>query len=232
MQPTPLRFILPAALICAAVNLVPSASATVSLEIDAGILRNATGTSTVPVGGLLQLVATPSGSAANFVQPTATSFVGGDNVVVASFAMNYFFGTGETDNVVTLTLQNIAISTATTFDQGDPLLLRWYPTLTISSTAPGIGATYGQFRSDSGEAGGIAWVTPADGTSLTVPNGLNFLTMAASGTHPDVEGFASSIVSPVPEPSIYILLGLGFGGLTFGLVHRRRGMTSHRRARW
>ena len=192
--------------------------ATVAVEIDAGILRNATGTSPVPVGGLLELIASPSGSAANFSAPTATSFVSGDNIVVATFAMNYAVQTGETDSFVTLVLQNTTgPASATTFDAGDPLLLRWYPTLTTASTSPGIGTTYGQFRSDTGELGGSAWVTPADGSSIS----LVFNTMAAGGTHAEATGYASNVVVSVPEPTTTGIIGGAAIGL-LGLVKLRR----------
>lgn len=205
---------------CCLLSVASVAKSAIVVEIDAGILRDATGTSTVPVGGLLQLIATPSGNAANFVAPTSGSFVGGDNIVVATFAMNYVFQPGETDNKVTLTLQNTGPSSATTFDQGDPLLLRWYPSLTTASTVPGLGTTYGQYRNAAGESGGIAWVTPADGSTNLTPAGLNFNTLGAGGTNPETAGFATNIVVAVPEPSTVFLLGIGAIGV-FAMLRRR-----------
>lgn len=207
-----------------------AANAAVTIELDAGILRGTTATSLEPVGGLLQIIATRSGSATNFGTPTPGSFAtGADNLVVANFAMNYTFGSGETDNRITFTLENTGASaSATTFDVGDPLLLRWWPSITYNtatgapSRTPTGGDTFGQFRSDTGENGGIAWFTPTDGSLLTFPSGLNFNTIAAGGTNAETAGFATNIVSPVPEPSTYALLGLGLGGLTFGAMQQRR----------
>ena len=203
-----------------AFGLVNVSRAVVSLEVDAGILRNLTGTSVVPVGGLLELVATPSGNAANFAAPTATSFVSGDNIVVASFAMNYSTGvTGETDNVTqpfALTTVN-GVASTTTLDAGDPLQLRWYPTLTLASTAPGLGTTYGTFRSDTGELGGAAWVVPTDG----VQSSVNFITVDDGGSHAITTGFASNIVVGVPEPSSVMLLCSATIGL-LGWIKTRR----------
>ena len=185
-----------------------AAQAAVQLELDAGILRNKGGASVVPVGGLLQLIASPSGSAANFVAPTANSFVGGDNIVVASFAMNNNGGRiGEFDGLINFTLANTGTPSATTFDAGDPLLLRWYPTLTFANlgtySGPGSGTTYGQFRSATAVDGGAAWITPGDNTTTTV---LVFATTDASGSQPIASGYASNTV---PEPSAGLFCGLG-----------------------
>ena len=199
--------------VCAALYCATSAHATISVAGDFGLLKDSTGTVNVPVGGLLQLIASPSGSASNFAAPTPTSFVSGDNIIVATFAMNYNSGTaGESTNSITLTLQNTAASTTTTFDAGDPLLLRWYPTLTTSSTAPGLGATYGQFRTDATTDGGSPWVTPNDGANNYL---LYLITQSTGGSQPNSFGFASNTV---PEPSMNVILclsALGFFGFCF-----------------
>ena len=191
--------------------------ASVNIEIDAGLLETALGTSTIPANGLLQLITTPSGSPANFSAPTATSFTSGDNVVLESFAANFKSSgvTGEIDNTFTITLQNTGASTPTTFDQGDPLLLRWYPSLTTSSTAPGLGTTYGQFTSTTGETvgsvSGSAWATPADSQSIT----LLFITQNDGGSYANTLGQANNMVNAVPEPSTYFMVGfiaLGVAG--------------------
>ena len=200
-------------------GLAVTSQAAIRLEVDAGILRNSTGTALVPVGGLLQLVASPSGSAANLTAPTASSFTGGDNIIVAQFSMNYNSGTaGETDNILTgLTLQNTGTPSSTTFDQGDPLELRWYPTLTLGATAPGAGTTYGRFRTDSTVDNGFAWITPADNSTNTL---LVLATMNASGSRAESVGFASN-VTVVPEPSTVIFTTLMFGAVGVQALRRR-----------
>ena len=56
----------------------------VSIEVNAGILSNATGIP-LPDNGLLQLVVSQSGT---FAAPTANSFVTGDNYIAYQFAVN------------------------------------------------------------------------------------------------------------------------------------------------
>ena len=193
-----------------------AARADVSIQLDAGTLRTANGAALMPQSGLLQLIASPSGASGTFGAPSSTSFVSGDNIVVASFSMNYFFGRGETSNTITLTYQNTsATPSPTQFDQGDALLLRWWPTLTTSSTVPGSSTTYGQFRSNTpetfsdGTSPGLAWFAPADGTSYIVPDGLNFVTSditsgPPNGTYAPSAGFAN--FSTVPEPSMWVFM--------------------------
>ncbi len=210
-------------------SLAAVASASVTIEIDAGILRGASPTSVVPTGGLLMLVASPSGSASNFSAPTSTSFVTGDNVIVAAFGMNYNGGvTGEVDYSPNFSLANTGTPSPTTFDQGDPLLLRWYPTLTYadyaagSLTAPGIGTIYGQGRSTTAADGASsAWITPANSTSSTV---LTFITPDDAGSQAAGSGLASNVVfaAPVPEPSTAMFLGATALGLAGTYLRRRR----------
>ncbi len=197
--------------LCVAFGFAFSAQATVSIAGDFGLLTygSSTNPTNVPVGGLLQLIASPSGSASNFVAPSSTSFVGGDNIVVATFAMNYNSGTaGETTNNPVITLQNTGASSPTTFDAGDPLLLRWYPTLTTASTAPGAMTAYGQFRTDLTTDGGSAWVAPANGTSNYA---LYLITQSIGGGQPNSAGYAGLTVgsAAVPEPSAGLLCGVG-----------------------
>ena len=198
--------------------VIGSAQATISINGDFGILKTANGAAVVPQGGLLQLIATPSGSISNFSAPTAGSFVSGDNIIVASFSMNYNSGvTGETTNLLTnITLQNTGASSPTMFDAGDPLLLRWYPTLTTASTAPGAGATYGQFRTDTAGDGGNAWITPANGTNNYA---ITLITVSDGGMQANTAGYANSVV--VPEPSTAAISGVGAFAL-LGLALRSR----------
>ena len=196
-----------------------------TIELDAGVLRTSAGAPLT--SGLLQLIAvrTPNGVFAN---PTPSSFIGGDSsneLVISSFSFSQGtagFVTGESDNVITYSYENTTRQfSATTFDPGDALLLRWYPTLTLSSTSPGIGTTYGQYRSDGTPDGGIAWFGPDNNRTIALPNGLNFLTTSASGSNPDTAGLASNVVIGVPEPSSYVLIG-GMCVCVLGLARIRR----------
>jgi hypothetical protein len=191
-----------------------AARATVSVQLDCGALKDAAG-SVEPLGGLLQLIASPIGA---FSAPTSASFVTGDNVVVLSLPMNFNFGVGETNNVCHFSLA----STGTT--AGEEVQLRWYPTLTAvldtttglydpSSTSPGLGSMYGSYRSAIGESNGkgtgtgIAWTIPADSSTLTTPGGWNFVTASNGGPDLDAAGLAILTVVPVPEPAIGVWLG-------------------------
>ena len=189
------------------------AQGTATVTIDAGLLENSTGTAAVPVGGLLQLIASTSGT---FTAPTSNSYVGNDstNVVLANFAMNYSSGTtGETVNGFSpLTLP----ATVTT---GEKLLLRFYPNLTLASmpSAPTLGTAYGQVRSDSiefGAAGGdaneTAWVVPASGQTID----LDYITVNDNGTYGNATAYATGVVLAVPEPSSLVIQG----GLALGLL--------------
>ncbi len=180
--------------------------------IDAGSLQNATGTAAVPVGGLLQLIASPSG---NFTAPTSSSYISGDNILLESQAMNYNVGIGETTNLFTLSLSGSPYALTV----GEKLLLRFYPSLTLASmpSAPTLGTSYGQVRSDTiefGPAGGDAtettWVVPASGRA-----DLDYVTVSRGGTYDNSTAYAFGTVGvAVPEPSTTGLLG----GLTICLV--------------
>ena len=195
---------------------------TVTIQIDAGLLETAPmlpslQTTPEPQGGLLQLIASPSGI---FGAPTSTSYVTGDNVLVQSFAMNYFSNvTGETNN----TLGAIPLSTAYyTLTAGEALTLRFYPSLTFLSmpSAPTLGTSYGQVRSSVDEtfqsgqtdSAQTPWVVPASGDVdlyyKTVSDGG---VVAADGyTYSNASAEATNIVLvglAVPEPSTYALLG-------------------------
>ncbi len=198
---------------------------TVSFEIDAGLLQNATGTAVEANGGLLQLIASPSGT---FSAPTSSAYVTGDNVLVSSFAMNSNGGTaGLTVNDFT----NLALSS--TLTAGESLLLRFYPNLTYASmpSSPTLATTYGQVRSSTAETGvtdpsQTGWFVPASGSTVD----LEYLTVSAGhgGTYSNTSAFATGIViTGVPEPSTYAMFVCGFAGLIgWGLSTRR-----NRRAR-
>jgi hypothetical protein len=100
------------------------------------------------------------------------------------------------------------------------LLLRWYPTLTLSSSVPGAGTTYGQFRTDAVEnSSDIPWQVPSSGA-----DNLNFLTVASGvGTEPTSTGVASLVVAAVPEPSSLAAFG-SLIVLGFAFLRRRRAI--------
>lgn len=174
---------------------------TVTIKIDAGQLRGPGGTVPEPVGGLLQLIASPGGM---FPAPTPTSYISGDNVVVMSLAMNNNGGTNETFN----TLSALPLTTANyTLTTGEKLTLRFYPTLTLAAmpSAPGAAsATYGQVRSDTiefGNANGVpgetTWVVPSSGANVN----FEYVTVSNNGSYSNASAYA------VPEPSSIVIEG-------------------------
>jgi hypothetical protein len=201
---------------------------TVALRIDAGLLENSTGTAPVPIGGLLQLLASPTGT---FGSPTTSSFAGGNDVIVENFAMNYNSGTtGE----VTITFSSISLSAAGV-SAGEDLILRWYPTLTYSvatnyqTTGPSLLTTYGQARSDTIEFSPAVdpsetiWVVPAAGSTVD----LDYITTSDGGSYSNTSGYAANLVTGVPEPSTWALAGSAFGFMiALRAWSRRSGATT------
>jgi hypothetical protein len=182
------------------------------VNLYAGQLRNAGGTP-MANGGLLQVIARTNGTTA-FTAPTATSFVGGsgDDLVAFSYAMN-----SVTTGFSGQSLQPVTLSLGGSFDTGDPLLLRWWPTLTISSPEPGLGTPYGEYRNGSVvDFSDIAWIAPSDPSSFT----LNFLTIAAGGSQPDSAGNASLAVAPEPTTTALMIVGL----VSLAARRRRQGI--------
>jgi hypothetical protein len=185
-----------------------SALGSVTINLGADKLFQSNGTTPIPQGALIQLVASTTDS--TFTLPTASSFVGGsaDDVVLASF------GSGPNGTVAQPIV--FSLSSFANLTPGDPLMLRWWPTLTTSSVAPGF-TTFGQFRTDAVENfSNTGWFVPADGSTIT----LNFLDQAAMGSEPNSAGTASFTTgAAVPEPSTWAAAILVGGALVF---HARR----------
>jgi len=176
-----------------------AASASVTINLGGAELFQSDGTTPIPTGSLIQLVVSTADNTFNL--PSPTSFTGGsaDDQILASFGTNDSSGPGSFLQPVVFTL-NSAITT------GDELLLRWWPTLTTSSSSPGNSTPFGQFRTDNVENfSTINWTVPADGTT----NDLNFLDTAGGGTEPNSAGTASFMTAAIPEPSALALIGIG-----------------------
>jgi hypothetical protein len=183
-----------------------SSFATITINLGGAYIYLADGVTRAPEGSLVQLIASTNDNI--FTAPSPTSFTGGssDDVILASFAVNLEPGAF---------LENIVFSLGGTLGAGDQLLLRWYPQLTTSASAPGGGSQYGEFRTDLVENSSTTnWLVPADGQT----HDLNFQTMSFGGSRPDVEGAANFVV--VPEPSTYALMAVGLGAVV--VAGRRR----------
>lgn len=201
---------LAAASILALCGFAPLSKATITINFTAGDLRNSNGV-LMPQGGLLQLVADTQRN--GFGSPTATSFVSGDDFVVASFTLGANYqGVGTTQNALSIMPGDFS-----GLDAGDPLIFRWFPSLNGASTAPGTGTMYGQFNSTTNQDGSnltVPWTEPADGGTFT----LNFITATLGGSNPESAGYATS---SVPEPSTFVFAGAALMGAV-GLHLRRR----------
>ena len=194
---------------------------TVTIDLDAGLLENATGTAVVVKGGLLQFIASPSGT---FPAPTSAAYATGDNLVLSSFAMNYNSGiTGETVNARYSLPVNAGGATS-----GEKVILRFYPALTLADmpAVPTAGTTYGQVRSDTVEYGSTgynggfdysetAWVLPSGGSTVD----FDYITQSDGGRYADATADATDIVAASPEPTSLLLLTTAAAPLVF---RRRR----------
>ena len=183
-----------------------SSFATITINLGGGYIYFADGVTRAPVGSLVQLISSTNDNI--FSAPTPGSFTGGsaDDVIIASFEVNLEPGAF---------LEDIVFSLSANLGTGDQLLVRWFPQLTLSASAPGGGEQYGEFRTDNVENGSTTnWIVPADGQT----HDLNFLTQSFGGSRLDSEGAANFVV--VPEPSTYALMAVGLGALL--VAHRRR----------
>lgn len=190
-------------------------SAQILLRLDAEILKDQNGNA-IPIGdGLMILVA--STTDAVFNDPSADFFVKGDDVEVGRWAIHI---DNASDQNGVLFVDNQSFSPSGHWNEGDPLALFWYPSLTTASTSPSVGDAYGIYRDAVGLDGGDPWVTPADSQQRN----LYFLTSDSmfNGSAPH-NGQANLTV--VPEPTAYaVAFGiamLGFSGIRACRAARR-----------
>jgi hypothetical protein len=159
--------------------------ATVSINLSAGTLADDHGVP-MPLSGLVILVA--STSDANFIPPTPTSFVSGDDIELARWDLSNF----QTPGAIIDGINGLILSG--TWGAGDPLAIYWFPSLTTGAAVPGNGTHYGFYHGGNGSDGSEPWFTPGDGGSIS----LLFLTQDQGGSNPDAAGYASFIVSSPP----------------------------------
>jgi hypothetical protein len=188
---------------------------TIHIDFAFGVLATSNGTP-VSDGSLLQIIAVPTTS--TFANPTATDFLGGssDEYLVYSGAFDSSTVAPPVAGTETLGLD---IDLATYPIAGDALVIRWYPSLTTSNSAPGL-TTYGQFgypNNPSSVDSTNTWIAPSGGGSVA----FSFLTTGAGGSYPNSMGNASNTVSAVPEPSNYVVI-IGICAAIMALRYGRR----------
>ena len=188
-------------LLCA----VTAARATVIINFDVGVLANASGSTPVADGSLIQIIASSDNV---FAAPTAGAFIGGNDVLL--FSGSFDSSTTSVTGAMSISLSNLTLA------QGTNLLARWFPTLTTASLTPGAGTAYGQY----GSLTDVSWVSPADGTTA---NPQMLTSSSGFGSAANSNGYAILTVAAVPEPSTYAAL---FGAAALGLVAWRRRHTA------
>jgi len=191
---------------------------TVTITLEAAQLQTS-GSAAIPNGALIELLGDTS---TTFGAPTASSFTGTDPneaVLWSGTANSTTLGiAGSFRDAITITLD--ASGTAQGSLQsyvGADLLLRWYPTLTASSSTPGSGTTYGQFSTTAVEnSSNIAWVVPSSGAY-----NLNFVTSNEGGSEPSSAGVANLVIGAIPEPGTLSLMAGAFA-LGVSVLRRRK----------
>ncbi len=187
-----------------------------TITLDCEILKDEFGTA-MPISGIVVLTAATEGS---FFGPTPTSFVSGTELLLQKWDLSSFATAGVFSDITA----DLPFSGA--WDTGDPLRMYWYPTLTLSSTAPGEGTSYGAYSDPLGLLDGSApWVTPAEADTIS----LKFFTSDASflsvgGSNAAEAGLAGFTVAAVPEPGT-AAVGLMALFAAMGIKRRRARAT-------
>lgn len=186
----------------------------ITMNWGAADLLKSDGTTPVPVGGLVILVADTGDN--GFLLPAPGAFVSGDDVELARVAVG---DGGYPAGQFLVSLTSLALGdkgNGNIWKVGDPLQMYWYPDLTTAASAPGAGAAYGAFRTDTVFFYSDAWVTPSDPSTVA----LQFVNVTRGGSSPDSFGVANLTV--VPEPVNCALAAFGGIVLLAGVVRRCR----------
>ena len=188
-------------------------SASVAFDFYIGKLTDKDG-AFLPEGGLVQIIGVAVG-ASGFSSPTAESFLGENEFLLASFDVNLDQGGGEPGSVI---YSLSTINLAGPIQSGAALTLRWWPTLTLSSVAPGEGTFYGEGNPLylTGYGSFSDWAIPTDGQMIN----LSYMTESLGGNVTLDAAKASYQV--IPEPSTYALGGSMLLGALIAIRRRRR----------
>ena len=148
--------------------LATSQAATFNLAGD--WLADEKGVQGIPNGSLIMLIASTKDG--KFSSPSASGFVapGSDDVVIGTFTANDASGLLNRGSYTGTVKANYGDESRglAEFDAGDPLLIRWFPTLTQDAleSMPTGAIPYGEFRSDDVLPGSDSeWVSPSSNGS-------------------------------------------------------------------
>jgi len=214
--------ILPFVAALALMSARSNANNTVTINLLADYLQTS-GSAPVSDGMLVQLV---GDTTSTFGAPTASSFTGTDSNEIVLWSGVVEAGqigqAGSFSDQVSLTLGALGAAENT----GDYLMLRWYPTLSLSASAPGAGTKYGQFDNnglttpDAASGSDIAWQMPATASS---PYALNYYNVTEGGDEANSAGVANLTVGAVPEPTTFSFVAgaLALSALVCGRRRRR-----------
>ena len=203
----------------AAILLLPiiNSSASVTINLGMGDIYNNSAATTPATSGILNIFAKTSGTwgtdlsaiAASFANLT-DSFTPSGSVLLGNLTISSGLA-GPSPVVFNLT-GGVSV--------GQELLAVVYPTISSSSTMPGVGTLGFVYRtSQILNFSDIAWVVPADGATFS----LNALTAGQGGTlsNIDLSPGSSGGFTTVPEPSTYALLAVGAVGLFLSFRRRK-----------
>lgn len=173
----------------------------------------------MPTTGLVILVASTNGV---FGGPTPTSFVSSNNAVLAKWDLSNSGSPGLfSDSMGEISLSSLPAG----FGSGNQLMLYWFPTLTISATAPGAGTSYGFYRDATAAYGNYGggldytsdpWFIPASSGNASMAFYTTDDPYTPGGHTPAAAGLASytvpsSFSPPTVNPATYTRTsGLGY----------------------
>lgn len=165
--------------------------ATVTIQLQAGELKNADG-SPMPSTGLILLVASTSDD--SFAAPTDNDFTPGDDLEIFRGNLQSVASSGNFNAIIT------PLELGNGWDAGDRLAIYWFPTLEPSVTTPGSATPYGIYAPAAGEEldGSHEWITPVDGGTITIKYlnaDASIAPVVSGGSHSVASGRASLLTS-------------------------------------
>lgn len=165
------------------------------MDFNIGVLRDSTG-QPLRDGSLIQIIASPDVA---FSQPTSASFLGQSSNDILLWSTWLDSPTTGVSGAAMISLPLIDLNTSPVANNF--IVIRWFPTLTTNSSAPGF-STYGEYGYGypiDATPDNPAWVVGEAGSYIS----YEFQTTSYFGSIPDSLGLASKSIVPIPEPHGY-----------------------------